>query len=95
MVLFVSCFGVEVLCCLNLMYVSIILIKFGRVAAYWEIAAHPAYDMFSEYKYLIFLGFWSGNFFLIAHFPGHCHLVFFFFFFHLSVHLTICCTLST
>ena len=23
------------------------------MAAYWEIAAHSAYDMFSEYKYLI------------------------------------------
>ena len=23
------------------------------VAAYWEIAAHSAYDMFSMYKYLI------------------------------------------
>ena len=23
------------------------------VAAYWEIAAHSAYDMFSKYKYLI------------------------------------------
>ena len=26
---------------------------FIRVAAYWEIAAHLAYDMFSKYKYLI------------------------------------------
>ena len=23
------------------------------MAAYWEIAAHSAYDMFSKYKYLI------------------------------------------
>ena len=23
------------------------------MAAYWEVAAHSAYDMFSEYKYLI------------------------------------------
>ena len=23
------------------------------VVAYWEIAAHPDYDMFSKYKYLI------------------------------------------
>ena len=28
------------------------------VAAYWEIASHSAYDMFSKYKYLIVnLGF--------------------------------------
>ena len=44
------------------------------MAAYWEIAAHSAYDMFSKYKYLIVslgfsrFGFWSGNFFLIAPF---------------------------
>ena len=25
------------------------------VAAYWEIAAHSAYDMFSEYKYMYLL----------------------------------------
>ena len=36
--------------------------------------------MFSEYKYLIVnlvfshLGFWSGDFFLIAPFPDHCLL---------------------
>ena len=48
------------------------------------IAAHSAYDMFSKYKCLIVnlvfshLGFWSGNFFLIAPFPDHCLLVFFF-----------------
>ena len=24
----------------------------NRVAAYWEIAAHTAYDLFSKYKYL-------------------------------------------
>ena len=45
------------------------------MAAYWGIAAHSAYDMFSWYKYksviLVFfppLGLWSGNFFLIASF---------------------------
>ena len=44
-------------------------------------AAHSAYDMFYKYKYIIVnlffphLGFWSGNFILIAHFPGHCLLV--------------------
>ena len=42
------------------------------MGAYLEIAAHSAYDMFSEYKYLIVnlvfshLGFWSGNFSLFA-----------------------------
>ena len=45
------------------------------MAAYWEIAAHSDYNIFSKYKYLIanlvlsHLGFWSGNFFLIAPFP--------------------------
>ena len=52
------------------------------MAAYWGIAAHSAYYMFSLYKYLsVFLvffpslGLWSGNFFLIAPFPDHCLLV--------------------
>ena len=41
------------------------------MAAYWEVAAHSAYDMLSKYKYLIVnLVFWSGNFF-----PDHCLLV--------------------
>ena len=46
-----------------------------------KIAAHSAYDMFSWYKYLIVslffshLCFWSGNLFLIVHFPGLCLLV--------------------
>ena len=55
-VLFVSCFGVTVdfLCCLNLMYVFIDFVKFGKLrVAYWEIATHSAYDMFSKYNYLI------------------------------------------
>ena len=62
------------------MYVFIYIVL-DYVAAYWEIAAHSAYDMFSKYKYqvvnLVFshLGFWSGNFFLIAPFPDHCLLV--------------------
>ena len=53
------------------------------MAAYWEIAAHLAYDIYSKYKRLIVnsvfsqLGFWSGNFFLIASFPDHCLLVHF------------------
>ena len=29
LVLFVLCFGVEFLCCLNLMYVFIVLVRFG------------------------------------------------------------------
>ena len=52
-------------------------------------AAYSAYDMFSWYKYLIvnlffffvlffsYLGFWSGNVFLIAPFPDRCLLVHF------------------
>ena len=50
------------------------------MVAFWEIAAHSAYDMFSYFKYpivnLVFshLGFWSGNFFLIARFSDHCLL---------------------
>ena len=35
------------MCCLNLMYVFIVLVMFGL---YWEIAAHSAYDMFSRYN---------------------------------------------
>ena len=44
-------------------------------------AAKSAYDMFSEYKYLIVkfsfshLGFWSGNFFLTAPFTDRCLFV--------------------
>ena len=54
---------------------------FCAVGAFWKIAAHSAYEMFSCYKYLIVslffshLGFWSGNLFLIAPFPGLCLLV--------------------
>ena len=46
-----------------------------------KIAAQSAYDMFSWYKYLFvnlvfsYLGFWSGNCFLIAPFPDLCVLV--------------------
>ena len=45
------------------------------MTAFWEIAAHSAYDML--YKYMVFsnLGFWSGNFILIATFPDRCPLV--------------------
>ena len=52
------------------------------VAAYWAIAAHSAYDMFSQYKYIIVnLVFflprfcWGRKFFLIGPFPDHCQLV--------------------
>ena len=50
------------------------------MAAYWEIAAHLTYDMFSKYKYLtvnfVFPPrFWSGDFFLIVPFADHCILV--------------------
>ena len=47
------------------------------MAAYWEIAAQSAYDMFSKYKYQFsfsHLGFWSGNFCLSAPFLHHCLL---------------------
>ena len=62
------------------------------MAAYWEIATHSAYDMFSKYKYLFVnlffshLGFWSGNFILIVPFPGHCLLVPFLKIFVLCMH---------
>ena len=45
------------------------------MATYWQNSCSSAYDMFSWYKYLIvnlvfpYLGFWSGNLFLIAPFP--------------------------
>ena len=51
------------------------------MAAYWEIAAHSAYDMFNKYKYLIVnlffptSVFWSGNFILTGPFPDSCSLV--------------------
>ena len=51
------------------------------MAAYWEIVAQLAYNMFSKYKYLIVnlvfptSVFGVGNFFLIAPFPDHCLLV--------------------
>ena len=69
-------------CCLHLMCVS----YFSYVwVTEWpplgKLAAHSAYCMFSWYEYLIallvfsHLGFWSGNLFLIAHFPDLCLLV--------------------
>ena len=48
------------------------------MAAFWEIAAHLAYDIFSLYNFLIVylvfshLGINSGNFSLIVPFPDHC-----------------------
>ena len=52
------------------------------MAAYWEIAAHSAYDMFSKYKYLMNNLVFSTSFFgvgisfnLIASFPDHCQRV--------------------
>ena len=54
------------------------------MAAYLEIAANSAHGMFYKYKYLIVnlvfshLGFWSGNFILLAPFLDHCLLVPFF-----------------
>ena len=57
------------------MSVFIFLVKLTEWPPIGKIAAHSAYDMFSWYKYLIVslvfshLGVWSGNLFLIAHFP--------------------------
>ena len=46
------------------------------MAAYWEIAAHSTYDMFSKCQFSFsHLDFWSENFFLIATFPDHCLFV--------------------
>ena len=50
------------------------------MAAYLEIAAHSAYDMFSKYKYLIVnlvfpTSVFGGNFFLIAPSPDRYLLV--------------------
>ena len=45
------------------------------MAAYWGIAAHSAYDMFSWYKYLSVILVFSH--FLIAPFPDHCLFVLF------------------
>ena len=51
------------------------------MATYWENSCSFGYDVFSWYKYLIVnlvfshLGFWSGDLFLIAHFPDRCLLV--------------------
>ena len=65
------------------MYVCIFLVKVTEWPPIGKIAAHPAYKMFSWYKYLIVslvfshLGFWSGSLFLIAPFPGLCLLVLF------------------
>ena len=54
MVPIVLCFGIDFLRCLNRMYVIYFYLCPGnREAAYWEIAAHSAYDMFCKYKYLI------------------------------------------
>ena len=48
MVLFVLCFGVKFLCCLNLKDVFEFLVRFGYLmAAYSEIVTQSAYYMFS------------------------------------------------
>ena len=38
---------------LNLIYVFVYLSSGNLLAAYWEIAAHSAYDMFFKYKYIV------------------------------------------
>ena len=65
MVLFVLYFGVNFLCCLNLLYVFIVLVigSGNRVAAYWEIAAHSAYDVFFKYKFVFSASVFSWIFF--------------------------------
>ena len=51
------------------MYVFIFYLSSGKsVAAYWEIAAHSAYDMFYKYKYLI-----VNLFFPLRFFEGEFH----------------------
>ena len=51
------------------------------MATYWENSCSFGLRYVSWYKYLIVslvfshLGFWSGNVFLIAHFPDLCLLV--------------------
>ena len=53
------------------------------MAAYWEIAAHSAYDMFSQYSdnivnlVLTSPMFLEWELFLIAPFPDHCLLLLF------------------
>ena len=75
------------------MYVFIFLVKVTEWPPIGKIAAHSAYDMFSWYKYLIVslvfphLGFWSGNLFLIAPFPGLCLLVPFYVQINSNVHV--------
>ena len=65
------------------------------MAAYWEIAAHSAYDMFSKYKYLTInsvfshLGVWFENFFLIVPFFEHCLLLHIYSFCRTSSLLTV------
>ena len=46
MVLFVLCFGVELLCCLGLVCVFIVLVEFGWLS-------DSACGVFSKYKYLV------------------------------------------
>ena len=57
MVLLVSCFGVEFVFCLNLTcdvrFHSFIYVRVIEWPPIGKKASHSAYDMFSEYKYLI------------------------------------------
>ena len=39
--------------CVHVRFHILYLSSGNKVVAYWEIAAHSAYDMFSKYKYLI------------------------------------------
>ena len=51
------------------------------MSAYWEIATDSVNDMFLSTNnffsncFFSYLGYWSGNFFMIAPFPDHCLLL--------------------
>ena len=83
-VLFVLCLGVLNIFVLLAPYVCLHIFSSVKVTEWpptGKIAAHAAYDMFSWCGCLIVgfvfshLGFWSGNLFLVAPFPGLCLLV--------------------
>ena len=65
------------------MHVFIFWLSLGNlVATYKEITTHSVYNVLRyNNKYMIVnlvsshLGFWNGNFFLIAPFPDHCLLL--------------------
>ena len=72
---FVLCFGVDFLCCLNLMYVFIVLVKFGLLSGRL-LGRSLGLISVPNCQFVVFfrLGFWNGNFFLIAPLHVHCLL---------------------